>query len=416
MGVWRDRRQRGSLPLGRPMLLACVAAVLLVACVFVLPPLLVPAARSVDASVGPLDRARLENERTKLRNDARTTLLQAFGGAFFLSTALLTWRQIQVTREGQLTDRFSRAIEHLGTEDKLEVRLGGIYALERIAIDAPGERRAILEILAAYVRRHASRPSATGPGSESAHAAGLPPLRVHAPDLQAVMTVLGRRRPAGDDAEALHLAGVDLRKATLPDANLRGANLSAADLSGIDLRRADLREVDLRDAELHNAGLAGARLAGARMEHANLRSADLAGADLAGAHLEHASLREASLVQGKLDRADLGNANLGEARLQEATLREARLRGTNLWGASLVGADLRGADLEGCTLVRALLAGALLDGANLHGVTLDGVDLAGARADRTTAWPAGFDWRSAGVVVENRSAGARTPPRPPQGG
>jgi uncharacterized protein YjbI with pentapeptide repeats len=408
----RPAKELPGRHLGRPVLLVSIAVVLLVGCVFVIPPLLVPVTRPLGAGFAPVDRLRLENERVKLRNEARATLLQAFGGAFFLVTAFLTWRQIQVNREGQITDRFSRAIEHLGTEDKLEVRLGGIYALERIANDSTREQGTITEILTAYVRRHGGRP-ATAPSGDSADQPTDPlPMRARAPDLQAVMTVLGRRPPT--DADLLQLAGVDLRGASLPDANLQGANLSGADLSGIEFCGADLRGADLRDAEFRRADLTGARLAGARLQHADLWSADLTGADLAGANLGHANLREACLVRSKLDRANLANANVGEARLQEATLRGAQLKETNLWGANLVGVDLRGAGLEGSTLVGASLGRAILDGATLSGTTLDGVDLAGARADGATTWPAGFDWRSAGVVVRKGSADARSRrlPRP----
>src|SRR5215204_5738600 len=49
----------------------------------------------------------------------------------------------RLTEQGQITERFTRAIEQLGATDetsnkpRLELRLGGIYALERIAKDSP---------------------------------------------------------------------------------------------------------------------------------------------------------------------------------------------------------------------------------------------------------------------------------------
>jgi hypothetical protein len=57
---------------------------------------------------------------------------------------------LRLTEQGQITERFTRAIEQLGaTDDKgekrLEIRLGGIYALERIASDSP---KSSLHILA----------------------------------------------------------------------------------------------------------------------------------------------------------------------------------------------------------------------------------------------------------------------------
>jgi len=356
---------------------------LLVTCVFVLPALLVPTRVEAADGITVIDRIRLQNERFKLRNDVRTTMLQAMGGAFFLVTALLTWRQLQLNREGQITERFTRAIDHLGSEDKLDVRLGGIYALERIANDSRTERGPIVEILTAYVRGRAIRHDGVAAPSE------VSSLQVRAPDVQAAMTVLGRRPRTDGQPEALQLARVDLRKATLPEAELQTANLSASDLSAGVLRGANLR--------------------GASFERADLRQADLERANLDDSVLREANLREANLAGSRLVRADLGAANLGEASLRGANLRGADLRAANLWQASLDGADLSGANLEGSTLVRASLvqahlAGARLAGATLTGATMPGADLTGVLADRRTTWPQGFDWRSAGVIVQDREA------------
>jgi uncharacterized protein YjbI with pentapeptide repeats len=382
-------------PLLRPLLLAGVAVVLLVACVAVLPQLLVPVrTRPVDG-VGAADRLRLENERIGLQNQARATLLQAFGGAFFLVTALLTWRQIQVNREGQITERFTRAIEHLGTADKLDVRLGGIYALERIAIDSRREQGPIVEILTAYVRGHATSAAAR-------EEATVDPLRVRAVDVQAALTVLGRRATAAGDAQVMQLGGLDLRMATLVRADLRLADLSGTDLAGSSMEGTDLRDATLEQARLQGADLRRAKLGGARLAEAELEDAGLAAANLDGADLRRANLRAADLGDGTLVRADLREANLGEARLEGATLEGANLAGANLWKAKLGGADLRRADLTGSTLVQADLSGVNLDGATLEGANLvdailDGTGLAGVRADRRTVWPAGFDAGSAGL-------------------
>lgn len=44
-------------------------------------------------------------------------------------------RIFELSEQGQVTDRYTKAIEQLGS-DKLNIRLGGIYALERIARDS----------------------------------------------------------------------------------------------------------------------------------------------------------------------------------------------------------------------------------------------------------------------------------------
>ena len=109
-----------------------------------------------------------------LTNEYRRTWAQIIGGLFVLLGLYFTWRRIEIsrqeleaTRDQQVTERFTRAIDQLGaTDDKdqkrIEVRLGGIYALERIAVDSvamettPGRNYAtIMEVLTAYVRQNA---------------------------------------------------------------------------------------------------------------------------------------------------------------------------------------------------------------------------------------------------------------------
>jgi len=49
-------------------------------------------------------------------------------------------RTHELTEQGQITDRYTKAVEQLGS-DKLDVRIGGIYALERVAWDSAVRRR-----------------------------------------------------------------------------------------------------------------------------------------------------------------------------------------------------------------------------------------------------------------------------------
>ena len=56
-----------------------------------------------------------------------------------------------------MTDRYTKAIEQLGS-DKLDVRIGGIYALERIARDSPRDHPTVMEVLSAFIRDHSHDP------------------------------------------------------------------------------------------------------------------------------------------------------------------------------------------------------------------------------------------------------------------
>jgi hypothetical protein len=128
-------------------------------------------------------------------------------------------RTHKLTEQGQVTDRYTKAIEQLGS-DKLDVRIGGIYALERITHDSSRDYPTVMEVLAAFVREH-SREQWPLPESDDA---SVPKRtkRTTRPDIQAALTVIGR--PSTPQVR--------------PPIDLTRANLTRAQLSDADLVRA----------------------------------------------------------------------------------------------------------------------------------------------------------------------------------
>ena len=53
--------------------------------------------------------------------------------------------------ERRITELYTKAVEQLGN-DKAPVRLGGLYALERLAQDNPAHRQTIVDVICAYLR------------------------------------------------------------------------------------------------------------------------------------------------------------------------------------------------------------------------------------------------------------------------
>jgi hypothetical protein len=261
------------------------------------------------------------------RDAARGRLLTLGAGLLAAGALVFTARNFILSREGQVTDRYTKAIEQLGSKE-LGVRIGGIYALERIARDSAKDHPTVMEVLTAFIRDPTREP---WPPPD----AGSPEQkRSTRPDVQAALTVVGRRDAKRDirridltraDLTRADLTRVDLRRAILYGADLTGAALTIAwDLTGADLTNA----ADLTGADLTGAHLTGAHLEGAFLDGAFLARADLAGADLRGAHLAG---------------ADLTRAHLNFADLRGADLIDATLDGATLEGATLEGADLDGA-------------------------------------------------------------------------
>ena len=274
-------------------------------------------------------------ERFAIKNDIIKTTAQILGGAFFLFGLYFTWQNLVLTQEKnradlymsqekQTTDLFTKAIEQLGS-DKLEVRMGGIYALERIARDSAKDHGPIMEVLNAYVRQHApilinpdelTMPKESGKGKRKSEIPWADIKNEIKPpaDVQACLTVIGRRARTYNKGE---------------------------------IQRLNLNLTDLRGADLVGAHLEGAYLSCALLEGATLNVAHLEGAIFAYAYMKGAHFTKASLERAMLD----------GARLEWATLTEANLEGASLWGANLNCANFNGTRIAGANLYLAHLEG-----------------------------------------------------------
>ncbi|MEV3856960.1 pentapeptide repeat-containing protein [Streptomyces sp. NPDC050095] len=266
--------------------------------------------------------------------------------------------QAELTREGQMTDRYVEAIKLLGSASLTE-RLGGIYALERILRDSVKDHFTVVEVLAAFVRTNA--------------AAGNPaPPEPVAEDVRAALEVL-RRRPEDRRGGPLQLSNV-----CLPKASLDHAFLHSAVMRGAQLQAADLQSCDATYSFLSDAGLDGAFL-----YNATLYGADLKNSRLNGAQLLSANLDKAQLLGACLDAANLHKVRAREADLNDASLRDASLQGSDWSNSSFLGADLSGATLTNARFRQASFVGvkfgtAVLAGADIAYANLDGADLSAA--------------------------------------
>jgi uncharacterized protein YjbI with pentapeptide repeats len=386
-----------------------------------------------------------------------TALVAALGAVVALPFTLIKTRQnerqTRATEEGLITDRINNAVEGLGAEKKidrigrpvtrptagggeeitiewkdkpidgavpvegakwevfsetrpnLEVRIGAILALERLARNNLDIHVQIMEILCAYIRENAPARDAEpvaelqifedeegGPLREDwgqrldefmaqlrADTAQLKPRE----DIQVALTVLGRRSADGRLQEArrnapeskaafvfdtsfsdsvgrnedgsLNLDDLDTWQQALTSytgyrLDLRGANLQGADLAQFNLRAARFQATQMQGANLKGAQMQGADLWGAQMQGVNLWEAQMQGADLWATQMQGANLREAQMQGADLTVAQMQGANLWATQMQGVNLTVAQMQGAVLWGAQMQGAVLWGAQMQGSIL------------------------------------------------------------------
>jgi hypothetical protein len=285
---------------------------------------------------------------------ARQSVILALGGTVAIFGFLLSYfrhrreersTQVQMDQaklqgDQHWTRRYTDAISQLGDSGSLSTRLGGIYALERLAKDAPSpsDRGTIAAVLAAHLREYSPRvrtgeddeylahlyrrndevgESDVGRESEGSLRAAVPvseqdlesarKVRVEeadtlsaqaneaqsprsVTDLKAAVEALGRITTFGPMPSPVDLTDTDLLGANLNGANLRGALLFRANMFAVSLVNADLSGANLAGSVLNNALLVGANLREAEIHDASLANAHLDDSDLTGAELSRSAL------------------------------------------------------------------------------------------------------------------------------
>ncbi|MGV9363025.1 pentapeptide repeat-containing protein [Amycolatopsis sp. NPDC003731] len=133
--------------------------------------------------------------------------------------------------ERRVTELYTKAVEQMGSE-KAPVRLGGLYALERLGQDNPKQRQTIVNVLCAYLRMPFKGPDRGLRGADPQEG------EREAADYDAAELQV---RLAAQDIVDIHLRhgderfwpgmSLNLKRATLVDFELNGAEMAAADFS-----------------------------------------------------------------------------------------------------------------------------------------------------------------------------------------
>lgn len=334
-------------------------------------------------------------DKANYENQYRATLAQILGGIAIGIGLYYTWRRVtiaenelKVSQEGQITERFTRAVDQLGAINQLgnpaiEIRLGGIYALEGIANESKEYYSQIIEILTAYVRMNSYIKEEDYKNldfeelSNRAYLDSDTRLK-DSPEIQAIVTVISRRKNFLGVGE---FNGLEFQKTYLRAANftgtttnkiytfkrsdrevhLEGAFFYQADLIGADFERAQLNGANFHNTYLTRAYFMNANLQGAKIEWSHLERASFEGANLEGASLDWSQLHGAIFVNAYLKGARFHAADLiyvmfEGANLEDVTFEEANLENADFKGAELKGANFRGAHLKGAKLSFAQLS------------------------------------------------------------
>jgi len=266
---------------------------------------------AVASRIGPHNLVLLTKDRLDLENSFRATIVQFLGGAVVLIGSYLAYRNVKaveknigISQDSQITDRFTRAIEQFGSE-RPEIRLGGLYALERVARDSERDHDPVMEVLTSYIRSQCARPIGTTPTN----------TRSTSDDVQPVLSVIGRRDWRHEiDGHCLDFSYVDLCGLKLDGGHFEDVRFDNANLEGCTMLGTGLDGASFINANLRHVSFAGAELIGTDFKDALLDAADLRGCDISQALNLTSDQLSAAVV-------DASTTMLDPTRLEIASLR-----------------------------------------------------------------------------------------------
>jgi uncharacterized protein YjbI with pentapeptide repeats len=253
----------------------------------------------------------LKKDISIARSNNYSIWLQSIGSLILGVTAYIAWCNLKVSEEKQIADKFSKAIDQLGSEgdEKIYIRLGGIYTLEQIAQNSKEYHWTIMEILSDFIREKRSirQPldMITWEPKTSAESFIQVPI-----DICAAFTALGRRNVSQDPAG-----------------------------KRINLLRVDLAEMKLSDAQ--NFNLSNIILCHSNLSWNHFANVDFSGANLNGCYLNHAHFGNANMSKALLS-ANFSGTILGKTNFSNSDLAGAIFNGASVDGAIFSGADLSG--------------------------------------------------------------------------
>lgn len=253
------------------------------------------------------------------------------------------------------------------TETNIEVRLGAVYALERVAQDSKRDSRPIVETLAAYVRNVAKNQDGEAPASDEM------PLPGHRPDVQAALEVIGRlnsfieRRHidlSSTDLSFYDVSG-DMKKVDFSNSILNGGHIKNVSFDGAKFNNSQISILNIEFSSFLNAKFIQANLIINECLNCSFKSAKFF-----SVHIEDSLFISSDFFNSQLPNAIIEKTFFRKCHFISSDFQESKLSGCSFQDCNLFGINFKNADLRYTDFSSSQVADCDFDGANLSGVSL----------------------------------------------
>jgi len=238
-----------------------------------------------------------------LENEFRKTVAQTIGGLLVLGGLFFTWGQLSATRESIsisqqvfLTDRYSKAIDQLGSNNP-QIRLGGIFSLEKLASGSKEYISVVNKVLATYIRQK-SKDTSTYAFEEIQAAVGIISFRETNRDYLI------------DDDHGVNISNSLLKATNFDNARLAHAKMVNSIFTESTFTNADLSNVSGMEADFSKTNLTNSNLSQSNFYGGSFEQSIMKGSVIKNSNFQLVNLSEANLINCDLNGSDLSDANL----------------------------------------------------------------------------------------------------------
>lgn len=230
--------------------------------------------------------------------------------------------QNELTRKGQIDERFNNAIEHLGVKSSAII-LGGIYTLHRIALEDESYRFTVFNILCSFIRETTSQ-------LDDLEKLPTKNKSNHKPSIviQTIIDLIFKSYGNVNNIYSLYQA--DLSNSKLYYADFKGAILNEAIFNNTELQNANFLKAHLKRTKFTNSQLQNANFSNAQLNHISFYNSQLT-----SAIFTHSNITESNFYNSTMDKINFEYANLTKAALENVIMNYAEVNYSILSNASI---------------------------------------------------------------------------------
>ena len=278
-----------------------------------------------------------------------------------------TNKNLEITEKGHFTERFTKAVDQLGSSQKA-VQIGGIYALEKLAQERIEYHNTIFEILCAFVQEYFSVKNTETDSSE------------YNTVVLAIIKVIGRRTRPEDEYDGL----IDLSNTVLKDVNFSQQHQ-------IDLSTSNFNNSQLKGVTFSKVNFARSHLLNTQLDNVNFYISNLEGATLTQTKLDHTVIENSILERAAFYHATVSNSRFSDVKMTKLRFRALKMEDTSFFNSELKRVDFTEANLIAVRFDFSNLIGVYFKNTVLKHLVFEHTKLMGARFERANLEDVVFD-------------------------